>query len=63
MPIGTDIDVADALATGTEHNPGGRSIINQVAVVLLARDAYSAGVDLRKPFQMRGAIVNRNATQ
>jgi hypothetical protein len=63
MPVGTEIGIADALAAGAEHDPRGRRVIEQVAVMLLARDAYSAGVDLGKSFHVCGRVVDRNATQ
>jgi hypothetical protein len=31
--------------------------------MLLARDAYSAGVDFGKSFDVRGCVVDRGATQ
>src|ERR1700724_1017525 len=63
MPVGTKIGIADALAAGAEHDTGGRWIIEQVAVMLLARDAYSAGVDLGKSFYVCGRVVDRDAAQ
>ena len=64
MSVGTDIGIADALAAGVEHDTSGRRIIEQVAVMLLARDADSAGVDLGKCFSFGGRCprsqCNRN---
>ena len=61
MSVGTDIGVADAFAAGAEHDTRGRRVIEQVAVMLLARDAHSAGVDLGKSFHVRGCVVDRDA--
>ena len=63
VSAGTDIAVADAVASGAEQKSAGRRVVEQIAVMLLSRNAYRAGIDPGEFFHGRIAAVDQNALQ